>query len=307
MEDVIIIGAGAAGISAALWCDDLGLSATLIENACEIGGQLLWTHNPIKNYLGVETKNGRELKEIFESQIANRRVEVRLNTDIKAVNLQSKQIILTNGEILTARNLILATGVNRRKLNIGEDDFKNKGLLESGKRDAKQTQNKRVCIVGGGDAAAENAVILSEYAEKVYLVHRKKDFRARAEFLDKIETNPKVEVLTETEITKIAGENKIETVDLQHVPSKKSSQINVDFVLLRLGVEPKTELFRGQIETDESGYIKINENCETNLQDVYAIGDVANPLSPTISGASGDGAKVIKIILARDSANAKRR
>ncbi|MBC7798296.1 MAG: FAD-dependent oxidoreductase, partial [Pyrinomonadaceae bacterium] len=113
--------------------------------------------------------------------------------------------------------------------------------------------------------------------------------------------------LTETEIIKIAGENKIEIIELQSVASKKPSQINVDFVLLRLGVEPNTALFRGQIETDESGYIKINENCDTNLQHVYAIGDVANPLSPTISGASGDGAKVVKIILARDSANAKRR
>ena len=135
--DVIIIGGGAAGISAALWCDELKLNALLLESGAELGGQLLWTHNAIANHLGSPAENGRELRDIFVKQIENRRFIRRWQAEITAVDFSSKSVRLASGENFTAANLIIATGIRRRKLNVeGEEKFEGKGIIESGKRDA---------------------------------------------------------------------------------------------------------------------------------------------------------------------------
>jgi thioredoxin reductase (NADPH) len=297
MQDVIVLGAGAAGLSAALWCDELGLKTLVLERQPEIGGQLLRVFNPIENHLGAPTaQNGRELRDRITEQIEQRNFQLRLNVNIEPVDLSAKTIFLANGENLSARALVLATGVSRRKLNVaGETEFRGRGILESGKRDASIAEGKTVCVVGGGDAAAENALILAERAAKVYLVHRRPEFRARAEFLDKIRENPKVETLPETRVNKILGGEAVEKIELQN-RAGETFQIAVEAIVIRIGVEPNTELFRGQIELDNDNYIKINSRCETSLENVFAVGDVANPIAPTISSAIGMGATAAKVV-----------
>ncbi len=295
--DVIIIGGGAAGISAALWCDELKLNALLLDSNAELGGQLLWTHNAIKNYLGVEAKNGRELRDVFVRQIENRKFDLRLNAEISAIDFSNKSLRLNDGEDFSADNLIIATGIRRRKLNVeGEDTFIGKGIIESGKRDADLVKGKKVCVVGGGDAAFENALILAETASEITLVHRGENFRARAEFVEPARMNPKIRILTETIVEKIVGGERIEKIELENLKTKESSMLAVDFILRRIGVEPITEFLGGAIDLDNHGYIKINQNCETNIKGIFAIGDVANPLAPTISSAVGMGATAVKAI-----------
>jgi len=296
--DVIIIGGGAAGLSAALWCDELGLNTLLLESNAELGGQLLWIYNKIKNHLGSEAKNGRELRDIFVRQIETRNFTLRLETKVREVDLEKKSVVLEKCETLFARAIIIAAGIKRRKLNVaGEEKFQNKGIIQSGKRDQNLVKGKTAAIIGGGDAAFENALILAETATKVLLVHRGKDFRARKEFVGKVLENPKVEILTETVLTKFIGNEEIEAVELKNLKTGDTKILPAEAALIRIGVAPDTEIFRGKIDLDERGYIKIDSRCETNVKDIFAVGDVANPVAPTVSSAVGMGATAAKAIL----------
>ncbi|MDQ6788089.1 MAG: NAD(P)/FAD-dependent oxidoreductase [Acidobacteriota bacterium] len=297
--DVIIIGGGAAGLSAALWCDDLKLTALLVESNAELGGQLLWTHNPIKNHLGVEAKNGREMRDRFVRQIEKRKFTLKLSSEIREIDFKKKIVSLETGENFTTKALIIATGIRRRKLNVeGEEEFKNKGIIESGKRDRNSIKNKRAAIVGGGDAALENALILADAAAKVWLIHRGKNFSARAEFVEQVLKHPKIEILTESVVRKLSGSEKLEAIELENSQTKKTFKLLINALLIRIGIEPNTEIFHGKIDLDDEGFIKINSLCQTSVKDVFAIGDVANPVAPTISGATGMGATAAKAIYA---------
>jgi len=257
--DVIIIGGGAAGLSAALWCAELKLKTLVLERGAELGGQLLRVYNPVKNHLGIETENGRELRDVFLKQIENYPFTVRLQSEIAQIDLKSKSVTLAGGETFRARAVIVATGVRRRKLDVeGEEKFAGKGIIESGARDADAVKNKNVCVVGGGDAALENALILSETAARVTLVHRREDFRARPEFIAQVKKNPKVEIFTGTIVRGIFGKQKVEMVKLENLKTRKK--------------------------------------IEKNVEAVYAVGDAANPIAPTVSSAVGMGATAAKAI-----------
>jgi len=298
--EVIIIGGGAAGMSAALWCAELGLNALLLEENADLGGQLLWVYNSIKNHLGSTAENGRELRDIFVRQIENRKFTLHLKSEISNICFEKKELLLNSGEKFSAKFIIIATGIRRRKLDVeGEEKFKDKGIIESGKRDAESVKDKDVCVVGGGDAAFENALILAKAAAKVTLVHRRKDFRARAEFIEQAQNNPKIKILSETVLRKIVGRKQIEAVELEDLNAAETFLLNVEAVLLRVGVEPNTEILRGKLKLDKDGYIKINQNCETNVKGIFAVGDVANPLAPTVSSAVGMGATGVKTLFAK--------
>ena len=296
-HDVVIIGGGVAGLATALWCDELGLSALLLEEKAELGGQLLWVHNEIKNYLGREAKNGRELRDAFLEQITKRRFELRLQAQIDELDLEKKEIRLLDGTRISARAAVIATGIRRRRLNVpGEDEFKARGIIESGMKNAASVTGKSVLIVGGGDAAFENALILAKTAEKVTLVHRGRDFRARREFIEQVQSHPKITVLTDAVIREISGNTRLESVTLSGAARGETRVLPADALLIRIGVEPNTEIFPKTLQLDKSGYVEINRNCETSLEGVYAAGDVANPLAPTISSAAGMGATAAKAI-----------
>jgi thioredoxin reductase (NADPH) len=292
--DVIIVGGGPAGISAACWSAELGLSVLLIESGKEFGGQLLRTYNKITNHLGIETNNGREMRDVFVKQMKNQEFETRLNTSVLTIEFEAKYLTTTDGKTLYFNNLIIATGVSRRKLHVpGEREFAGKGILESGKRESEMVSGKSVCVIGGGDAALENALILAECAAKVTLIYRGETLRGRHEFINQISRNPKIEVLKNTQVLEIIGNEKLEAVKLQN---SAEFLLPVDATVIRIGVEPNTDLAREKIALDEAGYVKVTQFCETNLENIYAIGDVANSLSPTISTAIGMGSTAAKVI-----------
>lgn len=297
---MIIIGAGPAGVSAAMWCDEIGLDTLLLEQNEEIGGQLLWIFNPIRNYLGVQTESGRELRDIFAAQIEDADFDLWTNVEIESADLRAKRIGLRSGEQLQSIAIIIATGVRRRKLGIpGEAEFAGAGVVESAWRDREFLRGKDVCVIGGGEAAAENALMLAEICPTVTVVYREKQLSARREFRDRLISNHTITVFTEAHVKRILGSNCVEAVEVMRRDSLKPFQIAVQGVLIRIGVEPNSELFKDQLEIDSKGYLKVNCEQETSIENVFAVGDISAPLAPTISAATGAGAIAAKVVAGR--------
>lgn len=300
MHDVIIIGAGPAGLSTAFWCDELGLDTLVLEKAEHVGGQLHRVHNPINNYLGLKARHGEELLEHFGAEIENAEFDLWTQTNISSVDLKARRISLASGEELQSIAIVIATGVRPRALGVpGEKEFAGKGMIESGTRDRELFAGQDICVVGGGDAAVENALLLAEVCPTVTLVHRGKKLRARREFTEKLQAQHCITVFTESVLTRIIGSDRVEAVEIQRKQGLKPFQVAVRGVLIRIGVEPNTDLFREQLEMDDKGYVVVNSQQETNVPMVFAVGDVSNPVAPTISGATGAGATAAKVIAAR--------
>ena len=211
MYDVLIFGAGPAGLSAARWCDELGLDTLVLEQKEEVGGQLLQVHNPIDNYLGLHADNGIELRDRFVEQTETSDFDLWTNVEIESVDLKAKRVILKSGEELQSITIIIATGLRRRRLGIpGETEFEGRGIIESATRDRDQFAGKDVCVIGGGDAAAENALLLAEVCPTVTLVHRGRKMRARREFTEALPTNHCVTVFPDSVVHRIIGDERVE-------------------------------------------------------------------------------------------------
>ena len=301
MHDVIIIGAGPAGLSTAFWCDELGLDALVLEQAEQSGGQLHRVHNPINNYLGLKTSNGRELLEVFARDVDSAEFDLWTQTAIESVDLKAKRVALQSGERLQSIAIVIATGVRPRELGVpGEKEFVGKGMIESATRDRHLFAGRDVCVVGGGDAAVENALLLAEVSPTVTLVHRGKKLRARRELAGLLQSSHRITVFTESVLTRIIGDKEeVVAVEILRKEGLKPFQIAVRGVLIRIGVEPNTELFRQQLDRDEKNFIQVSSQYESSVPMVFAVCDVSNPLAPTISSATGAGATAAKVIAAR--------
>jgi thioredoxin reductase (NADPH) len=301
--DVIIIGGGPAGMSASLWCAELGLSSIILEKEPELGGQLLWTFNAINNYLGIKAKNGKELRDRFQDHLGDQSIQYRNGLTIVSVNLNRKRVDLADGTTFVGGAIIIATGVRRRKIDIpGENKFAGSGILLSGVASKKEVKGSVVAIVGGGDAALENALILGDEAHKIYIIHRRTEFSAREDFVGRSSRLPNVEFLLASTVTAILGHDHVEAVELEGPAGRRI--LAVDYILARIGVVPNSELFADQIQFDEAGYV-LHTGYETNIANVFAVGDISNPQSPTISTAVGSAAMAIKTFRNRKIASMK--
>ena len=295
--DVLVAGAGPAGLSAAMWCRDLGLSAVVLEQESAPGGQLRRIYNPITNYLGSAAANGTEMCDRFLQTFGQYNAPVVLNSRIAEIDVAGRSFLTRSGERYSGRFMIVATGVSRRRLGVpGEDKFEGKGILASGARDRAATAGKIAVIIGGGDAALENAIMLSEFASRVYVIHRRSRFAARAEFVERAASDPNIELICDSTVTSIDGRDRVEAVTLIGNSPASRMQLQTDFVLIRIGVVPNTDLVKGKVELDGRGYVVVDPLCRTSAESVYAVGDVACPTAPTIATAVGMGATAAKHI-----------
>lgn len=300
MHDVVIIGAGPAGLSAALWCDELGLDTLVLEQGEHTGGQLHSIYGPVENYPGLRANNGDEFFERFAARVGDADYDLWTNVEIENVDLKAKRIRLASGEDLQSISIIIATGVRLRQLGIpGETQFAGHGIIESASRDRDAYAGRDVCVIGGGDAAAENALLLADVCPTVTLVHRRKKLKARRSFVEQLQGQHCITVFPESVVTRILGQEDLEAVEILRKDALKPFQMAVRGVVIRIGVEPNTELFREQLQLDDGSYVVVTSQHETNVANVFAIGDVSNPVAPTISSATGSGATAAKVIASR--------
>ncbi|MBX7054448.1 MAG: NAD(P)/FAD-dependent oxidoreductase [Pyrinomonadaceae bacterium] len=296
--DVAMIGGGPGGLAAALWCGDLGLTSVIIEREGLLGGQMRRIYNPVVNYPGIETANGTELADLMIAQ-----AERRSGTEVlagEALGIAESehgvQIELSGGRNVCSRAVIIAAGVRRRKLQIpGEMDFLGRGILESGAKTGSGASGLSVAIIGGGDAAVENALILGRSAKEVFIVHRGRQFSARRELIDATGDLENVQVVFGAIATRILGDDQVRGLEIKDVNSNEIRQLAIDRLLIRIGVEPNSEPFVDIAKTPD-GYLIADSVGRTNLSRVFAVGDIVNRTGPTIAGAVGQAATAVKAI-----------
>ncbi len=294
--DVIIIGGGPAGMSALIWCHSLGLWAVMLEQAQELGGQMLQMFHRTFDYPGLITENGRELRDHFVAHLNELKLDYQTGSKIEAANLRERRVLL-NGQWLDARGIIIATGARKRRLGVpGEDKFEIRGVSFSATRDHSLYAGKKVCVLGGGDSAVQNSLILANVCPRVTLIHRSDKFRAREEWLNRAREHPRITIITNAEVKAIEGNDRVERLVVEDVHTHEIKTIETEGVFIRIGITPNTEMFRGQVELDHAGYVKVDQRQRTSAELVYAAGDVCRPVCLSVATAVGHGAAAAKDI-----------
>lgn len=296
--DVLIIGGGPAGISAAVWCKRLGVECLLLEEQAQLGGQLFTIYNEIIDYPGIQAENGIEMQRKMVQHFIDMDCLYEANTKVISIDECSKTVKVKQQETekeIGYTYLILATGSSQRKLGVpGEQQMMDRGEVYSASADGERLKGKRVALIGGGDRAFEGAHLLASQAKQVYLIHRSTHFKAREQYVEKVLSNSSVKVMTDTEVTAIHGKHHVTSIDLKS-KSSECKNLSVDAVLIRLGVAPNVELIKEKVTTTQSGLIVINEVHQSSDPAIYAIGDACTtPLFSSISSSAGQGSIVAK-------------
>lgn len=290
VQKVIILGGGPAGLSAALYAARASLSP-LVFTGKELGGQAAST-STIENYPGFpEGVGGSEISDLFYEQAE--RFGARFQFDlVTAVDLSQRpfKVSTENGNFL-AESLILATGASPNHLNIpGEERLMNNGVSYCATCDGWFFKDKHVVVVGGGDSALEEGILLTHYASKVDIVHRRDELRAGAILRDRAEKNPKINFIFSSVVDEILGEKKVEAVRLRNVNTDEVTDYSTEGVFIFIGHTPNSGIYQGQVEMDDKGYVVVDKLMQTSVTGVFAAGEVADPHFRQVATSVGMGA-----------------
>lgn len=289
MTDVIIIGAGAAGLTAAIYCTRAGLSALVFDKNM-VGGQVSIT-NEIENYPAFEKITGSEFAERIYRQALQMGAQVEFEEVISFDFSGEIKAIVTPSGTHECRAVILATGAQRRKLGCpGEEAFIGRGVSYCATCDGAFFKNKTAVVVGGGNTALEDALYLSGLCEKVYLVHRRDRLRGEKRLADALMQKENCTPLWNCSVSEILGDKSVTGVRLKNLLTGEESVCETNAVFVAIGLDPDTGIFRDALRLDEAGYIAAGEDCRTSLPGVFVAGDNrSKPLRQIITAAS-DGA-----------------
>ena len=276
---VCIVGGGPGGMAAGIWAARLGLEPVIVEAGTRLGGQLLTLTNEITDYPGFPSIDGPGLAAKFEEHVRTMGVEVLLGQSVNS--LVPPRIQTSAGTELRADAAILATGVRRRTLGIErEEDFKGRGVSYSVTRDAHRVAGGVGVVVGGGDAAVEGALILSDMCREVVLVHRAQ-LRARPDFVTSVRSRTNIHVLAGREVVGLLGEASLEAVVLDD-----DTRLETRALFIRVGVEPRLGALAVGLPVDAGGYLEVDRQYRCK-GDIYAVGDICSPRTMSISAAVG--------------------
>ena len=288
MYDIIIIGAGPAGLTAAIYASRANKKVLVLE-AKNYGGQIINT-NDIENYPGIEHISGFDYATNLYNQVKSLGVEVVFEkaTNIKLAN--NIKIVETTDHSYETQTINIATGADNRKLGIdNEDKFIGKGISYCATCDGNFYKTKDVAVVGGGNTAIEDAEYLSDIVNKVYLIHRRDEFRADNSTVSKLQKRNNVEFILNSTVTKLNGENFIESIEVTDKDNNKKT-IDVNCLFIAIGKIPENENFKEIIDMDDKGYIISAENCHTNIDGIFVAGDNRVKQLRQLVTATSDGA-----------------
>lgn len=293
MYDIIIIGSGPAGLSAAIYAQRACLDTIVIEKNGISGGQVLNTWE-VDNYPGFPGVTGFELSRQFREHanklgarvVQDEVVQVELSGNVKKVVCEE--------ETYEARCVILASGAHHRTLEVpGEEELRGAGVSYCATCDGAFFRGRTVAVVGGGDAALEDAIFLARMCEKVYIVHRRDKLRGAKRLQERLQALENIEFVWNSETVAIEGNAQVEASRLRQTQTGEEKRLDVDGVFIAVGIAPESELYAGQLELDEQGYIRADESGQTSVPGVFAAGDVRTKALRQILTAASDGANCV--------------
>lgn len=295
--DVVIIGSGPAGLSAAVYAMRAQLKTLVIEKNAMSGGQIINTYE-VDNYLGLPGING------FEMGMKMREHAEKLNTpfmtnEVINVDIDDKIKVITcqDGTVIKTKTILIATGANNRKLGLtAETTLLGKGVSYCATCDGAFFRNKVVAVVGGGDVAVEDAIFLARGSKQVYLIHRRDSLRATKILQEELFSLPNVTFVWDSAVEDIIGEEHVEKLRVKNVNTMEVKEIDVDGVFVAIGTNPVSELLDGLVEMNDGKYIIANEDCETSQKGIFAAGDIRTKQLRQVITAASDGANAITSI-----------
>jgi thioredoxin reductase (NADPH) len=290
--DVAIVGAGPGGLTAAIYCSRARLATVVVER--NTAGGIMAITERIENYPGFpEGISGLDLSEKMKSQAATFGADLREITTVAAIDRQTDGgwVVVTDEERIQARAVILAPGVEARKLGIpGESEFLGRGVSYCATCDGALYRDKKVAVIGGGDSAVEEGLFLTKFASDVYVIHRRDELRAQKIIQERAFANPRMHFLWNSQARRIFGAGKVEGVDYQSVIDKAVVTLPVDGVFFYVGQLPNTDFLQGLVDLDPGGYIRTDERLMTSQPGLFAIGDARAGRIKQIANAVGEGA-----------------
>ncbi|HQI40058.1 MAG: thioredoxin-disulfide reductase [Ignavibacteriales bacterium UTCHB2] len=288
--DAIIIGAGAAGLTAGIYLSRAKVN-TLILNEGAVGGQMVLTHE-IANYPGVENVSGYTLARTMKTQAQKFGCKIKSNIKITSLELNDeiKKVVVNDKDVYTSNAVIIATGGKSRMIGaIGEEEFKGKGISYCATCDGDFFQDKEIIVVGGGNSALEEAVSLTKYASKITVVHQFDRFQALEHYVKEAKKNEKISFIMESKIVEFIGNEKLEEVKIQNQRTGEISKMKIDGVFVFIGYVPNTESLQGIVELNQWNEIIVDKDMRTNLPGVFAAGDSIQKRYRQVTTAVADG------------------
>lgn len=290
--DVVIIGSGPAGLTAAIYAKRAELETVVIEKELASGGQVLNTYE-VDNYPGLPGINGYDLGMKFREHAEKLGAEFVTDEVLRVEEKEGLFTVVGEEQSFVTRTAIISTGANHRKLSvIGEEELTGMGVSYCATCDGAFFRNKVTAVVGGGDVAIEDAIFLARMCRKVYLIHRRDELRGAKTLQTQLFSLDNVEVIWDTVVEKIEGGDQVESLHLKNVKTEESSVLPVDGVFIAVGINPQSDAFHNLVEMDH-GYIRAGEDCETNVPGIFAAGDVRTKQLRQVSTAVADGANAI--------------
>lgn len=285
--DIAIVGGGPAGLTCALYSARGGMKTAIIESM-GMGGQTALT-NMIDNYPGVPEIEGIELSNKMAEQVDKFGVNT-IYDEVTDINVNDKIITTSYTEPIQARTIVLAMGASPKKLKVpGEEKFTGRGVGYCAVCDGAFYKNKTVAVVGGGNTAVEDALYLTRFAKEVYIIHRRNEFRATRILSEKIKKS-NVDIIWDSVVTDINGNNKVDKVILKNVKTNDLTDLKVDGIFIAIGQKPRTDIIIDKLNLDKEGYIITDEEMRTNIEGIYAAGDIRKKAFRQIVTATSDGA-----------------